>query len=79
MTGPEHTYTQMPWSTQWAMDLWSHTGAAVILRDQAEDPYCTGTTIYPNSPPNWTWSKIAERTPILIIAPTREDWYQDQT
>src|SRR5882724_10256563 len=42
MTGPEHTYMQVPWLTQWAMDLLSHTGAAVILRDQAKDPYCTG-------------------------------------
>ena len=41
MTGPEHTYTQAPWLIQGAMDLQSCTGAVVILRDQAEDPYCT--------------------------------------
>jgi len=44
-----------------------------------------GMTIYPNIPPSQTWSKIAEGTPILIIAPTGgrlvsgldcEDWTQ---
>src|SRR5882724_1115306 len=29
-----------------------------------------GMTIYPNISPSWTWSRIAEETPILIIAPT---------
>ena len=35
ITGHEHTYVWVPWLTQWAMDILSHTGAAVILRDQA--------------------------------------------
>jgi len=29
-----------------------------------------GMTIYPNISPSWTWSRIAEGTPILIIALT---------
>src|SRR5882724_1837904 len=30
-----------------------------------------GMTIYPNISPSQTWSRIAEGTPILIIAPTK--------
>src|SRR5882724_13060156 len=45
----------------------------VQLSSEIKLRICTalGTTIYPNSPPSQTWSRIAEGTPILIIAPTR--------
>jgi len=76
MTGPEHTYTGEQ-LTQWAIDILSCTGAAVILRDQAEDPYCTRYNYISQHPFELDLVKIAKGTPILIIAPTREDWYQD--
>src|SRR5882724_9844039 len=41
MTGPEHIHLGK-WLTQWDIDTLLCTGAVVILRDQAEDPYCTG-------------------------------------
>ena len=45
MTGPEHTYTQAQWLTQWAMDLLSHTGTVVILSIYAQlaQGTCEGT------------------------------------
>jgi len=35
-----------------------------------EDLYCTRYNHISNIPPSWTWTKITERTPILIIALT---------
>ena len=58
MTGPEHTYTQVPWLTQWAMGLQSHTGAAVNLRDKAEDPYCTGYDYIPHRVPTDEYHRV---------------------
>ena len=40
MTGPEHIHLGK-WLTQWDIDTLLCTGAVVILRDQAEDPYCS--------------------------------------
>ena len=41
MTGPEHRYMQVLWLIQWAMDLLSCTGAAVI--NQLAQGTCEGT------------------------------------